>query len=136
MAFKTIITNTEHLKMKQANAKQKQWMKDIAEWSIDNIDLLYGDEWSGAPFHIHHVLGRTAKHNKVPIGHWFLLPVPIAMHDPNLNHEFHVGKCKKAFVKKFGRQSDIFQCLVGCIGQWGYDLPPDEVYNAIMDTNA
>ena len=45
--------------MKQANAAQKQWMKDIAGWANNNIDLLYDyDDPKG--FQLHHVLGRSA----------------------------------------------------------------------------
>lgn len=32
------------------------------------------------PVEIHHVVGRTAKHNKVDIGHWFILPVSSEAH--------------------------------------------------------
>ena len=32
------------------------------------------------PVQIHHVAGRTAKHSKVDIGHWFILPVSEQAH--------------------------------------------------------
>ena len=124
--------------MKQANAIQKKWMSDIAAF-IQEVGLygLYGEEYRGRfDFQLHHVLGRSAKHNKVSIGHEFIIPVPIELHDPNMTNEFHVGHCKKAFVEKFGSQSSIFQILISCMGQWGYDVPSMEIYNAIMDTGA
>ena len=34
----------------------------------------------GNPVQIHHVVGRTAKHNRVDIGHWFILPVSEQAH--------------------------------------------------------
>ena len=44
---------------------------------------------------------------------------------------------KKNFVKRFGEQCGIFQCMVGCMLQWGYTKEfDDDVYNAIMDTRA
>ena len=119
--------------MKQANSAQKKWMSDIAEWANSNLHVMYiGGYAQDCEFQLHHVLGRSAKHNKVAIGHWFIIPVPFELHDPNVNHEFHVGHAKKSFVKKFGDQRGIFQCLVSCMAEWGYNVPPMDVYDAIM----
>lgn len=122
---------------KPANAAQKKWMSDMTEFINDNgLGILYPEYGDSVHMQRHHVLGRSAKHNKVAIGHWFVIPVPFELHDPNVKHEFHVGHCKKAFVKKHGDQRGIFQCLVSCMDKWGYDTPPMEVYHAIMDTRA
>lgn len=120
--------------IKQANTAQKKWMSDITEWAEDNLGTLYGEEWQGAAIQRHHVLGRSAKHNKVEIGHWFILPVPFVMHDPNVDHEFHVGKCKRAFTDRFGTQSSIFQVMISFMDIEGYKVPSLDVYHAIMDT--
>lgn len=126
--------------MKQANAAQKRWMKSIADFiENESLGILYGPEFEGRKdFQLHHVLGRSAKHNKVAIGYWFIIPVPIELHDVHSNHPDNVTHFKKNFVKRFGQQCGIFQCLVGCMQQFGeYDMNvPDEVYAAIMDTNA
>ena len=124
--------------MKQANAKQKQWMKDIAEFTNEvGLGYLYGSEFEGrTDFQLHHVLGRSAKHNKIPIGHEFIIPVPFELHDVDSNHPDNVTHRKKAFVERFGDQRGIFQVLYAGIAQWGYDVPSMEIYNAIMDTNA
>ncbi len=122
--------------MKQANAKQKQWMSDITEWSISNIDLLYGDDYMGAIPQRHHVLGRSAKHNKVAIGHWFIIPVPFELHDVMSNHPDNVTHRKKSFVKRFGTQRDLFLKMVESMRDDGYELPPTEVLKAIEDTRA
>jgi hypothetical protein len=50
----------------QPNAKQKQWREAVRE---------LGSIISGGPAVIHHPVGRTAKHNKVHIGHWWVLPL-------------------------------------------------------------
>ena len=124
--------------MKQANAKQKQWMKDIAEFTNDvGLGCLYGPEFEGrTDFQLHHVLGRSAKHNKIAIGHEFIIPVPFELHDVNSNHPENVTHRKKAFIKRFGSQTSIFQVLYAGVAQWGYDVPSMDIYNAIMDTNA
>ncbi len=129
---------------KPANAKQKKWMKDISEFISENgLGFLYGREYENRyDFQLHHVLGRSARHNKVPIGHEFIIPVPVELHDVNSNHPFNVTHHKKAFVTEFGKQSGIFQMLYSCMDKWndfdGYNfsLPSREVYNAIIDTNA
>lgn len=123
---------------KQANAKQKQWMRDISSF-IQEVGLggLYGCEYENRfDFQLHHVLGRSAKHNKVAIGHWFIIPVPFELHDPNVNHAFHVGKCKKSFVSRFGTQRSLFKRMYQAMKQQGYKVPNIDVYNAIMETSA
>ena len=118
---------------KPANAAQKQWMKDIAEWAEVNIDLIYHGANS---IQLHHVLGRSAKNNKVAIGHWFVIPVPYHLHDVSSGHPENVTHHKKAFVKMFGNQRDIFRDIVNDMRMEMYELPPSDVLNAIRDTNA
>lgn len=129
---------------KPASAKQRQWLKDIALF-IDEVGLggLYGAEYEGrTDYQLHHVLGRSAKHNKVHIGHWFVIPVPVELHDVGSNHPLNVTHRKKAFVSEFGQQCGIFQILYSCMDKWNdfdshnFSLPDVEVYNAIMDTRA
>ena len=121
---------------KQANAAQKQWMSDITEWSQDNIHILYGDKWGESEIQRHHVLGRSAKHNKVSIGHWFIIPVPFVLHDVSSNHHENVTHRKKAFIKRFGTQASIFQVMISAMEMDGYEVPSIEVYNAVMDSGA
>ena len=117
---------------KPANARQRQWMSDIAEWAEDNIGALYQGHVN-APFQLHHVVGRSAKHNKVAIGHEFIIPVPAELHDVSSNHPLNVTHHKKAFVKEFGAQCDLFRVMISAMGNEGYDVPSMEIYNAIMD---
>lgn len=121
---------------KQANAAQRQWMSDISEWCDNNIQILYGDEWSNRPIQRHHVLGRSAKHNKVAIGHWFILPVPFELHDVSSNHKLNVTHCKKAFVNEFGSQKKLFEKMCNSMEIQGYEIPPNDAYYAILGTSA
>lgn len=129
---------------KPANAKQKKWMQGISEFIQEvGLGVLYGKEYENRyDFQLHHVLGRSARHNKVSIGHEFIIPVPIELHDVNSNHPENVTHRKKAFVARFGDQRGLFQILYSCMDKWNdfdgnnYSLPSREVYNAIMDTNA
>jgi len=122
--------------MKQANAKQKRFIANVSEWASNGgMFLLYGIEWC-KPFHIHHVAGRSAKHNKIAIGHDFILPVPIELHEPNLNHEYHVSKCKHAFTNKFGKQAFLYNEMIKDMDRQGYELPNEEILNSIARTSA
>ena len=122
--------------MKQANAAQKQWMSDIADWaSNNNLDLLYGyDDPKG--FQLHHALGRSAKHNKVAIGHWFIIPVPFELHDVNGKHDCNVTHHKHKFTDKYGKQRLLFSDMVDDMRMEMYALPPSDILDSIMDTNA
>lgn len=123
---------------KPANKRQRDFMKDMTSF-INEVGLgfLYKGYENSTEMQRHHVVGKSAKHNKIPIGHDFVMPVPFELHDPNLSHKYHVGKCKKAFVKKFGKQSDIFQAMISGMIDFGYtmNLPEGHVTDAIMGTN-
>ncbi|HHZ95115.1 MAG TPA: hypothetical protein EYN67_06045 [Flavobacteriales bacterium] len=121
---------------KPANAKQKQWMKDIAEWAENNIQILYGNEWSNKPIQLHHVLGRSAKHNKVAIGHEFVLPVPFVLHDVSSDHPSNVTHYKHKFTDKYGKQRDLFLQMIEDMRDYGYELPPYDVCESIRGTSA
>ena len=134
-----IFGSMEHLKLnKPANTAQKKWMTDITDYVNEyGLGDLYGHEYEGRTnIQRHHVVGRTARHNKIHIGHWFIIPVPYELHEPNLKHQFHVGHSKKEFIKKFGNQRDIYEQLVTSMENAGYDVPPMINHYAILDTNA
>lgn len=50
----------------QPSAKQKKWREAVRS---------LGSVISGAPAVIHHPVGRTGKHNKIHIGHWWVIPL-------------------------------------------------------------
>ena len=122
---------------KQANAAQKKWMSDIADWAQYNLHKLYGEQYYNAMPQLHHVLGRSAKHNKIAIGHWFIIPVPFELHDVSSNHHFNVTHRKHNFTNQYGAQRDIFKKVVAMMSfNYDYISPHTDVYHAIMDTRA
>ena len=124
--------------MKQANAAERKWMCDIAEWLMGNLHILYGEKCVNkqeyAP-QLHHVTGRSSKQNKVPIGHYFILPVPFSLHDVSSNDRLNVTHRKKSFTAKFGMQRDLFSIMYHSMMEQGYTVPPIEIFNAIMSTS-
>ena len=122
---------------KPANAAQKKWMSDITDWAYENIHMLYtGGYAQDCNFQRHHVLGRSAKHNKVAIGHWFIIPVPFDLHDTSSNDPLNVTHHKHAFTKRFGKQTELFSEMMADMDMCGYEVPSQEIYNAIMETRA
>lgn len=122
--------------MKQANAAQKKWMSDISKWAHDDgIAILFGIEYPSS-IQLHHVVGRSAKHNKVSIGHEFILPLPFELHDVSSDEPDNVTHHKKAFTKKHGSQASLFQIMISDMKERGYKVPSMEIYHAIMDTGA
>lgn len=122
--------------MKQANAAQKKWMSDIADWAINNIGMLYTSEYDDAIPQLHHVLGRSAKQNKVVIGHWFILPVPFELHDVSSDHPLNVTHNKKAFTAMYGMQRALFDSMYYSMINQGYTVPTNEINLAIQETSA
>lgn len=120
---------------KPANAVQKKWMSDIAEWANDNLVHLFPD-YRGEGFQLHHVIGRSAKHNKVAIGHEFILPIPFDLHDVNSNHELNVTHHKHSFTNAFGTQRSLFEKMCISMECYGYKTLELKTYLAIMGTRA
>jgi len=75
------------------------------------------------PSIVHHAEGATMKHNKVLIGHWFVLPLCLACDDVITQGS------RKAFRERFGPQSDLwhFHIKDSC------SLAPDDVYSSIIN---
>ena len=115
------------------NAAQKKWMETVANWY--QCHGFSDNELNEYQFQIHHCLGRKAKHNKVAIGHWFVLPLPIALHDVSSNHALNITHHKHAFTERFELQSELFQEMIESMRASEITLPFDiNVINAIMDT--
>ena len=137
--FEWLTVRESVMASKPANKRQKDFMKDMTDF-ISEVGLGYLYKGYGCSTYMqrHHVVGRSAKHNKINIGHDFIIPVPVELHEPNYEHKYHVGKCKKAFVSEFGKQCDIFEKLIWGMVEYGYskNIADSEVIKAIMDTNA
>lgn len=120
------------------SAEQKRWMQTIAEWAKNGgIERLYGSEWADSQFHLHHVVGRSYKQNKVAIGHWFIIPVPFELHDVSSNHPLNVTHFRKSFTFRFGLQKELFCAMRDNMIDCGmYEQIPFglDVLSAIDDT--
>ena len=116
-----------------ANAAEKKWMQTISDWY--QCTGFSGLELNEYQFQLHHVVGRKAKHNKVSIGHWFILPIPSDLHDVSSNNLCNVTHHKHAFTDRFGLQSELFKEMIDSMVESGTKLPfGDDVINSIMDT--
>lgn len=120
------------------SSQQRRWIESIVDWchSFGGIQVLYGDEWANCPFHIHHIKGRSFKHNKVHIGHEMIIPVPVVLHDVSSNHPCNVTHFKHNFTRQFGMQTELFEKMVECMRFLKYEVPSDEILLTIMDVRA
>jgi hypothetical protein len=115
-----------HSKGNAPTAEQKRWREEVRE-----LGCIINGEKGGVE--IHHVLGATAKHNKQPIGHEFILPLSTWYHRqcPTLNVTDH----KHLFEANFGTQVALFNKLL-TLYEFHYEKPvplnPD-VIQAIRD---
>jgi hypothetical protein len=81
---------------------------------------------------VHHVEGACAKHGKVWIGQWYVLPLHWQFHDPGSNHKYHVGHSRKAFEDKYGHQAELFVRMCQALNQAGFQIPPPLVTHSIV----
>ncbi len=121
-----------------ANAAQKKWMQTITEWYFDwgwRSGSLSYDLVGFGSIQRHHVLGRKAKHNKVAIGEWFVLPLPFIYHDVSSDSPYNVTYHKYMFTEQFGLQSELFKGMIDSMVETGITLPfGQDVIDAIIDT--
>lgn len=113
-------------------AIHKRWLKRVAAFAQEHGSFPYGDDYN---FQIHHVVGRTGKHNRIDIGHWFILPIDYQCHAVEGKDEFHVGNFRRKFCDKFGMQKELFFKMCEVIKSEDGELPfDDDVMSAIMGT--
>lgn len=108
-------------------AAQIKWREEVRA-----LGCIVGME-KGPHIQIHHVLGATAKHNKVAIGHWYILPLTPWAHldNPVLN----VTHNKRLFEAQYGTQISLFKQLIKNY-EFHYEKRapvPEEVLAAIYD---
>ena len=100
-------------------AAQKRWREAVRE---------LGSIISGGPAVIHHPVGRKGKHNKVDVGHWWVIPLADDEHKGlHKGDDFILeGSTRKQFEKFWF--SRVLMDLEG-----NPDFPSEEVVDAIMD---
>ena len=102
-------------------AAQKRWREAVRD---------LGSIMSGGPAVVHHAVGCSGKHNKVAIGHWWLIPLTDEEHKALHAGETFGHDSRKEFEKH------EFCHLVDRIYGGNLDegnMPPVSAINAIMD---
>lgn len=108
------------MEVDQPNAAQKRWREAVRE---------IGSVVSGGQAVIHHPVGRKGKHNKIEIGHWWVLPLTDAEHKSLHNGETFGHPSRKDFEKDAFEQ--VRQKLLDRTPP--EDWIPSEACLAIMD---
>lgn len=117
-----------------ANALKTKWLGMVTDWYHD-VGYKNGNLNGCYRLNRHHVTGRKSKHNKIAIGHWFVIPVPFIYHDVSSNDIYNVTHHRHNFTGKFGLQSELFKEMIESMVSFGYELPfGQDVIDAIMDT--
>jgi hypothetical protein len=107
--------------VKPPTAAQKRWREAVRG---------LGSVISGGPAVIHHPVGRTGKHNKVDIGHWWVIPLTDDEHKALHNGETFGFESKRA-AEKFWFFDGVSPVLYG-----HPDRPAkreEGIHEAIMD---
>lgn len=78
--------------------------------------------FNDGPSIVDHCIGATFKHNKTLVGHWFCLPQCVACDTQKTIHG-----------KKLGNQSLAWSLHILDYAAETGKVPPDDVYDAIMD---
>lgn len=104
----------------------KQWLDIVAQFGC----VVSGE----SIIQIHHVFGRTYKHNKVLIGPWYVLPLAFRYHDVSSDNPFNVTHYPKQFAIEKGYQRDLFGKMVNKLQEHGYPVPPPDVLKAIEES--
>ena len=72
------------------SAEQRRWHNQVAS---------LGCVVCSGPAQIHHPVGATARHNKIPIGHWWVIPLCDQHHRGLHAGDSHEYESRKEFEK-------------------------------------
>lgn len=108
-------------------AAQKRWREAVRE---------LGSVISGGPAVIHHPVGCSGKHNKIEIGHWWVIPLTDEEHKA-LHRGEEIWRNTKLFghcesrkeFEKAAFQVSFDRCFDNCVE----DLPSAPAVTAILD---
>lgn len=100
----------------QPSASQKRWREAVRE---------LGSIVSGGPAVVHHCVGVTGKHNKIPIGHEWIIPLTDEEHKALHAGETFGEESRKEFEKR--QFSEVDAMLID-----HPDLPSAVQFFAIM----
>lgn len=110
------------------NAEQRRWLEQV----VKHGSVVSREPWSVV---VHHVTGRESKHNKVDIGHWFILPLTPGEHD--LLHSDQTAFESRAIgfnpVGRWDCEKFLFLRMVETFEEWGQMTPPEDVMLSIKE---
>lgn len=109
----------------QPTAEQRRWREAVRELG----SIIDGSK----PCEIHHCAGRTAKHQGVAIGHWWILPLTAEQHRGPQGVESwgrdRKGREKDLWVRVLIRMHERSLATQTPVPAW----PPEDVRGAIFD---
>ena len=109
----------------QPSRKQKVWRECVRE---------IGSIVSGGPAVIHHPVGRTGKHNKIEIGHWWVLPLTDGEHKAlHANCEELLGDISGYLMTRKEFEKWAYKEVLKRVEVPDECFPPDEVIDAILE---
>ena len=112
--------------------ENKDWLASVALWAESNGCFPYLHK---VQFQIHHVLGRTKKHNKCSIGLQYVLPIQVNLHDVMSAHYLNVTHFPAKFEDEFGTCKSMFKYMVDNMRENNYYVPfTEELDEVIMTT--
>ena len=110
---------------KPTKAQEKAWLQRVSEYGCVVTEQ--------SNIQIHHCIGREGKHNKFHIGRWFVLPLAFELHDVSSNNEYNITHHRKAFIEKYGSESELFMAM--CVVMSGALPFEHDVFQTILATN-
>lgn len=108
-------------------AKAKRWMAWVARQRCANC--------TGIGVHVHHCAGATARHNKVAIGDWWLLPLCPKCHQGD--HGIHGDRMRffgDSLTRKQTEKSQFARLLAWAVSDGAcLDAPTQHIIDTIED---
>lgn len=80
---------------------------------------------------VHHPCGRSYKKDKVHIGELFCYPLWWELHRNPIN-PLSVTDHRKAFIKEYGLERDIYLNFVEHVKAEGYEIPFDDIFLEVI----
>lgn len=101
-------------------AEQKRWESTVREFGCV---LMGNDQGEYGAIQIHHVVGLTAKQDKVLIGPWYILSLHWRLHDPRSSFTTNITNRRKDFLAEYGSEKELFLKMLSDMQEQGIAIP-------------
>ena len=114
-------------------AAQKRWEATVRN---HGCVCMGDDQGEYGAVQIHHVVGLTARQDKVLIGPWYIIGLHWRLHDPQSSYNLNITNRRKDFLAEYDTEKELFLKMLSDMKGRGIAIPfGGDVLDAIKSSH-